>query len=277
MRVHGMASIKITFRRLTLVPNFNSKSAMKTQKLFLFFFLAIATLSQLSAQSATEIINRAEQKLRGEKAYAELKMTIIRPTWQREITMKSWSLGDDYSLVVITSPARDKGTAFLKRGRELWNWQPTIERTIKMPPSMMMQSWMGSDFTNDDLVRESSLKNDFAHELAGKEVVAGKNCYKVILTPKPNAAVVWGKVIMWIDEKDYLEMKAEFYDEDGYLVNTIYGKNIKMLGGRLLPSVMELIPADKPGQKTIIEYLSLDFNVKIDENFFSLQNLRRVR
>ncbi len=249
----------------------------KILSISLLIFFAVATLSQIKAQNATEIINRAENKFRGKKAYAEMKMTIIRPTWKREITMKSWSLGEDYSLVVITAPARDKGTAFLKRGRELWNWQPTIERTIKMPPSMMMQSWMGSDFTNDDLVRESSLKNDFTHKLAGKEEVAGRSCYKIVLTPKPDAAVVWGKVIMWIDVKDYLEMKVEFYDEDEFLVNTIYGKDIKMLGGRLLPSVMELIPADKPGQKTIIEYLALDFNVKVDERFFSLQNLRRVR
>ena len=260
-----------------LGPNPNTKNMKKVFSIFSVLFFAVATFSHAQTQNATEIIKRAEDKLRGEKAYAEMKMTIIRPTWQREITMKSWSLGEDYSLVVITAPARDKGTAFLKRGRELWNWQPTIERTIKMPPSMMMQSWMGSDFTNDDLVRESSLKNDFTHELAGKEEVAGRNCYKIVLTPKPEAAVVWGKVIMWIDDKDYLEMKAEFYDEDEFLVNTIYGKDIKMLGGRLLTSKMELIPADKPGHKTIVEYLSLDFNVKLDESFFSLQNLRRVR
>ncbi|GIV31399.1 MAG: outer membrane lipoprotein-sorting protein [Saprospiraceae bacterium] len=240
-------------------------------------FVLLACALPSMGQSASEIVRKAEEKLRGEKAYAEMKMTIIRPTWTREITMKSWALGEDYSLVLITSPARDKGTAFLKRGRELWNWQPTIERTIKMPPSMMMQSWMGSDFTNDDLVRESSLKNDFTHELAGEETIDGRPCYKIVFTPKPNAAVVWGKVIMWIDKKDYLELKAEFYDEDGYLVNTIYGKNIKMLGGRLLPATMELIPAEKPGHKTILEYLKLDFNVNLTPDFFSLQNLRRLK
>lgn len=246
-------------------------------KILSCLFLVLAMGLPSSAQSAADIIKKAEDKLRGEKTFAELKMTIIRPSWQREITMKSWSLGEDYSLVVITGPARDKGAAFLKRRKELWNWQPTIERTIKMPPSMMMQSWMGSDFTNDDLVRESSMKNDFTYEMAGKEEVAGRSCFKIILTPKPDAAVVWGKVIMWVDEKDYLEMKVEFYDEDEFLVNTMYGKDVKTLGGKLLPSKMELIPADKPGQKTIVEYLSLDFNVKVDEKYFSLQNLRRVR
>ncbi|MEZ4959057.1 MAG: outer membrane lipoprotein-sorting protein [Saprospiraceae bacterium] len=229
------------------------------------------------SQTASEIVKKAEDQARGSQAYGEMKMTIIRPTWQREITMKSWTKGDDYSLVVVTAPARDKGTAFLKRDKEMWNWQPSIDRSIKMPPSMMMQSWMGSDFTNDDLVKQSSMVSDFTHKLLGKEMVEGRNCYKIEFTPKPDAAVVWGKIIMWIDEKDYLEMKVEFYDEDGYLVNTMYGKNIRTIGGRTLPSRLELIPADKEGQKTVIEQLALDFNVKLDDGFFSTQNLKRVK
>ncbi len=229
------------------------------------------------AQTAYEIVKKAEDKARGEQAYGEMKMTIVRPKWTREITMKTWTKGDDYSLVVVTAPARDKGTAFLKREKEIWNWQPSIDRSIKMPPSMMMQSWMGSDFTNDDLVKQSSMVTDFTHKLMGKETVEGRSCYKIEFTPKPNAAVVWGKIMMWIDEKDYLEMKVEFYDEDGYLVNTMYGKNIKTIGGRTLPTRMELIPADKEGQKTIIEQLALDFNVKLDDSYFSVQNLKRVK
>ncbi len=228
-------------------------------------------------QTATEIVKKAEDKARGEQAYGEMKMTIVRPKWTREITMKSWTKGDKYSLVVVTAPARDKGTAFLKRDKEIWNWQPSIDRSIKMPPSMMMQSWMGSDFTNDDLVKQSSMVTDFSHKMIGKETVEGRPCHKIEFTPKPQAAVVWGKIIMWIDQKDYLEMKVEFYDEDGYLVNTMYGKNIQTIGGRTLPTRLELIPADKDGQKTIIEQLDLDFNVKLDESYFSVQNLKRVK
>lgn len=239
-------------------------------------FLLVLHFPVLS-QTATEIIEKAEEKARGDQAYGEMKMTIIRPAWTREITMKSWSKGDDYSLILITAPARDKGTAFLKRENEIWNWQPSIDRSIKMPPSMMMQSWMGSDFTNDDLVRQSSLKTDYHHKLLGKETVEGRSCYIVELIPKADAAVVWGKVMMWIDEKDYLELKVAFYDEDDYLVNTIYGKNIMTIGGRTLPTRLELIPADKPEQKTIVEQLALDFSVKLDDSFFSIQNLKRVK
>ena len=245
-----------------------------------FVLLAFSfTLFNISthAQSATEIIKKAEDNMRGQQAYGEMKMTIQRPKWTREITMKSWTKGDDYSLVVVTAPARDKGTAFLKRDKEIWNWQPSIDRSVKMPPSMMMQSWMGSDFTNDDLVRQSSLTTDFTHKLIGQEIVEDRNCFMVELTPKPDAAVVWGKVIMWIDDKDYLELKVEFYDEDDFLVNTMYGRNIKTLGGHTLPTLMELIPADKPDQKTIIEQLDLDFDIIIDESYFSVQNLKRVK
>lgn len=253
---------------------------MTIQKLaILAGLVAVSSLAPaiLPAQSATEIVRKAEDKARGNQAYGEMKMTIVRPNWTREITMKSWTKGEDYSLVVVTAPARDKGTAFLKRGREIWNWQPSIDRSIKMPPSMMMQSWMGSDFTNDDLVKQSSMVSDFTHKLLGKETVDGREAYKIAFTPKADAAVVWGKIIMWIDVKDYIELKVEFYDEDGYLVNTMYGKNIKTIGGRTLPTRLELIPADKDGQKTIVEQLALDFNVKLDESYFSVQNLKRVK
>ncbi len=229
------------------------------------------------AQTAAEIIEKAEDNVRGEQAYGEMKMTIVRPKWTRAITMKSWSMGSDYSLIVVTAPARDQGTAFLKRENEIWNWQPSIDRSIKMPPSMMMQSWMGSDFTNDDLVRQSSLVTDFTHKLLIKEEIEGRMCHVIEMIPKPDAAVVWGKVIMWIDEVDYLELKIEFYDEDDYLVNTMYGKNIMTLGGRSIPARLELIPADKPGQMTIIEQIAIDFDIDINERFFSVQNLKRVK
>ncbi|MEZ4930731.1 MAG: outer membrane lipoprotein-sorting protein [Saprospiraceae bacterium] len=246
-------------------------------KLFMLGIIISFFYFPLNAQTAYEIIKKAEDNARGQQAYGEMKMTIERPKWTREIIMKTWTKGDDYSLVVVTSPARDKGTAFLKRDKEIWNWQPSIDRSIKMPPSMMMQSWMGSDFTNDDLVKQSSMTTDFTHELIGEEVIDGRNCYVIEMTPKPDAAVVWGKIKMWVDDKDFLELKVEFYDEDDYLVNTMYGKNIMTLGGRTLPTKLELIPADRPNQKTIVEQLAIDFDVKVNDDFFSVQNLKRVK
>ena len=244
----------------------------------LLFFLSQGVLS-VSAQDLTahEIIKKSDEKLRGEYSQGEIKMTIVRPDWQREMTMKSWASGDDFSLILLTGPARDKGMAFLKREKEMWNWQPTIDRVIKMPPSMMSQSWMGSDFTNDDLSRASSTVNDYEQNILGEAIIEGRNCWILELVPKEDVAIVWGKIKVWIDQKDFIQLKTEFFDEDDYLVNTMMGKDIQTLGGRTLARVLEVVPADEEGHLTRIEYLSLDFDKPIKDSFFSIQNMKRVR
>ncbi len=224
-----------------------------------------------------EIMQKSDEKVRGDYNQGEIKMTIIRPEWTREVQMKSWSSGEDYSLILVTAPARDRGTAFLKRDTEMWNWQPTIDRTIKMPPSMMSQSWMGSDFTNDDLSRGTSTVNDFTQSIVSEENIDGRDCWILELVPKEGVPVVWGKIKTWIDQKDFIQMKTEFYDEDDYLVNTMLGKDIQELGGKLLPRILEVIPAEEEGHKTVIEYLSLSFDEPLKDSFFSIQNMKRVR
>ncbi len=250
---------------------------MFTLKSITLLLTILFTSLSIRAQDATEIIKKMDQKARGESSTAEITMTIIRPSWQRSISMKTWSRGIDYSMVLITSPARDKGTATLKRKNEIWNWVPNIGRTIKLPPSMMMQSWMGSDFTNDDLVRESSIVNDYSHEIVGDSTIAGFDCYKIQLIPKPEAAVVWGKIYVWVSKTEYLQLKTEFYDEDDYIVNIMEGNDVKEFDGRLLPSKLEMIPVDEPGNKTVLEYKSMKFNQGISQNFFSVQNMKRVK
>jgi outer membrane lipoprotein-sorting protein len=246
-------------------------------KLISIFGLIILTLTNLSAQNLEEIIRKADEKFRGNSSQGEMTMIIERPTWSREVTMKSWTLGNHYSLIYITAPAKEKGQVFLKRNKEMWNWVPNIERMIKIPPSMMMQSWMGSDFTNDDLVRESSLAKDYEHKLLTEEKMAGYDSYKIELIPKEDAPVVWGKVVMWISKIDYLWLKGEYYDEDGILVNTEILSDIKMMGNRKMPTRLEMIPADKPGQKTVLIFKNIEFDVKIDESFFSQQNMKKVK
>ena len=248
------------------------------KNLFSLLLSLLFISGSISAQDAKEIIRKADEKAHGTtSSYTEIKMAIIRPTWKREMTMKTWSKGDDYSLILITGPARDKGIAYLKRKNEMWNWQPTIDRVVKMPPSMMTQSWMGSDFTNDDLVRQSSMVNDYTHKLLGSETIEGRDCYKIELTPKDNTAVVWGKLIMWVDKAEYINLKVEYYDEDGYLVNTMLGKNLKTIGGRFLATVTEIIPADEPGHKTRVEQIHMEFDKAISDDLFSIQNMKRAR
>jgi outer membrane lipoprotein-sorting protein len=226
-------------------------------------------------QSATEIIRKADEKMRGKTSQGELIIRTTRPSWSREMRIRSWMKANEFALLLVQSPPKDKGIVYLKRKKEVWNWMPILERIIKLPPSMMTNSWMGTDFTNDDLVKESSVVDDYHHRLLGDTVLDGKSCYKLELIPKPNTAVVWGKLLVVIDKKDFLELYTEFFDEEGKLTNTMRGSDIKMMDGRLIPTRIEMIPADKKGHKTEIIYLSVQFNRQIDDNFFSIERIKQ--
>ncbi|MEM9325683.1 MAG: outer membrane lipoprotein-sorting protein [Bacteroidota bacterium] len=247
------------------------------KRILLLLLGMLVALMAISQPTATEIIEAADQRMQGESNRGTMKMSIVRPKWTRDITMKSWAKGTDYSLVLITAPARDKGTGFLKREKELWNWQPTIDRVIKLPPSMMMQSWMGSDFTNDDLVRQSSIVNDFEHTLEKDTTMMGYDVWKIVLIPKPQAAVVWGKIEAYISKEKYFQLIFKYYDEDQYMVNTLNFSEIRMMGDREIPTRMEMIPAENPEQKTVVVYEDFEFDVELSDQFFSLQNLKRLR
>jgi outer membrane lipoprotein-sorting protein len=215
--------------------------------------------------------------MRGNSAYAEMEIQTIRPRFTREMSVKSWSKGEDYSMILITAPARDRGTVFLKRQKEIWNYIPSVDRLIKMPPSMMAQSWMGTDFSNDDLVRESSIIDDYIHEILRTETYGGYNCYVIEMTPKPQSAVVWGKVLVWVAKEDFINLRTENYDEKGRLVNVIQMSEIKTINNRKIPMRFELIPKDKQGHKTVMVYKELQIDIPIEESFFSIQNIKRVR
>jgi outer membrane lipoprotein-sorting protein len=248
-------------------------------KTILTIFPIVFSVLLVQAQDidVKKIVKQADEKFRGQSSKGTMTMTIQRPGWSRAVSMKNWTLGTEYSLIYITAPAKEKGQVFLKRNSEMWNWVPSIDRMIKIPPSMMMQSWMGSDFSNDDLVKESSLVKDYEHKLLGKEQLEGYECYKIELIPHEDAAVVWGKIIMWISSKDLLWLKAEYNDEDEELVNTEILSDIKQMDDRIMPTHLEMIPADKPGHKTIMVFEDIDFNIDIDESFFSIQNMKRIK
>jgi outer membrane lipoprotein-sorting protein len=229
------------------------------------------------SQDARTIVQKANDLAMGKTSSGEMTMTIERPSWTRAVSMKSWSKGTDYYLILITEPARDKGQVFLKRLTDMWNFMPSINRMIKIPPSMMSQSWMGSDFTNNDLVKMNSLVEDYTHKILGEENVGGYDCYKIELIPKEDAAVVWGKIVMWIAKNEFYEMKAEFFDEDMKLVNTQTASDIRLFGDRKLPARMEMVPADKPGNKTILQMKNMQFNIDLPDSFFSQQNMQKVK
>ena len=229
------------------------------------------------SQTAKDIITLSEEKMRGKSSEAVLVIRIIRPGWSREMRIKAWMKGSDHSMILISSPARDKGIVFLKRGKEVWNWMPTIEKTIKLPPSMMSQSWMGTDFTNDDLVKESSILTDYTHSFSGDTVIEGRNCYKITLIPKSDAAVVWGRLITCIDKERLIQLHTWFYDENNELVNTMHASDVKMMDGRMIPTRLEMIPADKKNQRTEMVYEKVLFDRPIDVSFFTTDQMRYLK
>ena len=235
-----------------------------------------ATLT-VSAQDPAEILDNMEYAMRGNSSYAEMTMKIERPRYTREVSMKSWILGRDHSMILITAPSRDEGTAYLMRGSDIWNYDPRIDRTTRMPSSMMAQSWMGSDFTNDDLVRDSDIVEDYDHELLRTEEYEGRQAYVIELIPKPDTPIVWGKVKMWISTENYLQLRVENYDQRDELVNTMKLDQITRFGDREIPARITVIPADKEDERTIMTYQEMDFDIDIDEGFFTQRNMQRVQ
>ncbi|HCM0678692.1 TPA: outer membrane lipoprotein-sorting protein [Vibrio parahaemolyticus] len=239
------------------------------------FFLLFTSLSY--AESAFDIVQKSDQAMRGKSSYSEATMEIVRPDWTRSMTMKSWTKGTELSLVLVTAPAKDKGSASLKRHREMWNWVPSIERVIKIAPSMLSQSWMGSDFTNDDLINQSSIVVDYQHALLGNDSFERDKVWVIEATAKPDAPVVWNKVTLWISQSTYLQRKVEFYDEFDERVNVLTTYDVKELGGRKIATRMEMKPVDKPGNKTIFTTHQAQFDFDINDDFFSQQQMKSLR
>ncbi|EHH2454404.1 outer membrane lipoprotein-sorting protein [Vibrio parahaemolyticus] len=238
-------------------------------------FLLFTSLSY--AESAFDIVQKSDQAMRGKSSYSEATMEIVRPDWTRSMTMKSWTKGTELSLVLVTAPAKDKGSASLKRHREMWNWVPSIERVIKIAPSMLSQSWMGSDFTNDDLINQSSIVVDYQHALLGNDSFEGDKVWVIEATAKPDAPVVWNKVTLWISQSTYLQRKVEFYDEFDERVNVLTTYDVKELGCRKIATRMEMKPVDKPGNKTIFTTHQAQFDFDINDDFFSQQQMKSLR
>lgn len=237
---------------------------------------AILFFNCLHAQTAKEIVQKADEKFRGNTSQVELTIRTVRPSWTRSMDVKAWTKGTDYSMILIQSPAKEKGIAFLKHRKEVWNWMPSLERTVKLPPSMMSQSWMGTDFTNDDLVKESSIVNDYDHSFIGDTVIDNRSCYIIKMIPKPEAAVVWGQLIVCIDKKDFLELHTRFFDEEGKLINVMNAYDVRIMDNRLIPTRMEMIPMDKKNQKTEMIYRTIKYNRPIDDGFFTADNMKKV-
>ncbi len=227
-------------------------------------------------KDARSLSRRMDRLYRADTSRGVVEMTVLNPNFKRTLKMRIWTEGLENTLVRILSPRKEKGTATLKRGNEMWNYLPKIGKTIRIPPSMMMSSWMGSDLTNDDLVKETSWEKDYRVSFGGNPS-PGQIGLEYI--PRENAAVTWSKVIVYLSADLLLPVDIEYYDEKGKKVRSMKYSEVKDLGGRRLPTRFEVIPLsqEKKGRRTIMIYRELEFGLKMKGNLFSLSNLRRGR
>ena len=239
--------------------------------------LALAWAGPSHAMTADELVRHIDRLWHGETSQATMTMTVITRRYEREMTLEAWSLGKEYSLVVIEAPVKDRGIATLKVGGNIWNYLPKIDRVTRIPSSMMSGSWMGSHFTNDDLVRESYFEDDYHTEITFSGERDGESIYELTAIPHPDAPVVWGRVEMEIEQETLAPVSARYYDEQGERVRTMHFDRVERIDERFVPMRLTLQPEDKPDESTVIEYRAIDFGVPLDPGFFSLQNLKRPR
>ncbi len=241
-------------------------------KTLLLTLLLVAAPARAADPSLTELLNASDDVLRGERSRAIVEMKVKTDRYERSMKMEAWAEGTESSLIRILEPAKEAGVATLKVGDNIWNYLPKVDRTMKIPAGMMGGSWMGSHFTNDDLVKESRMADDFDGRITGRPEQGGE--WVVELVPKPGAAVVWGKVVAHIGA-DRQPIRIEYFDEKGALARTMRFEDKGLLGGRTVPRTMILEPADRPGEFTQVRYLELDFDSPIPPGTFTLQALKR--
>lgn len=247
---------------------------IRTSILMAAFIITAATTS--SAADAEKIVKDAFDYWRGTASVSTTEMVIHRPAWERRMIIDAWTQGERDSLFVITSPAKDKGNGTLKLGEDMWMYNPKVNRVIKLPPSMMSQSWQGSDFSNNDLAKSDSLIRDFTHTLTGEEKHEGKRVYLITSLPKPDAPVIWGMIRLKIRE-DRILLEETFYDENKEPVKTMTAWDIRMVGGRLFPMQWKMRKSDNEKEYTLMVYKNLVFKDKLSPGVLSFNNLKNPK
>jgi len=222
---------------------------------------------------ARELARKIDDLYRSESSYAQIEMEIVTPDWRRTLVLKGWTRGQTKTLIRILEPKKEAGTGTLRLGNEMWNYLPKTDKVIKIPPSMMMSSWMGSDFTNDDLVKEFTFVNDFDFRMVSP-ADAEKGRMYLECRPKPGVAVVWDKIVIAVDETSTLPVWQKFYDEKGRVARIMTYGDIRTFGRRTVPAVMEMVPQTKTGYKTVLRYRDIQFDPALKDDVFTLRALQ---
>lgn len=236
--------------------------------------LLLAAPARAAEPTLDELLNATDDVARGEQSVATIEMYVKTASYERTMKMRAWARGTDRTLVRILEPAKDAGVCTLKVDDNIWNYLPKVDRTMKVPAGMMSGSWMGSHFTNDDLVKESRMSEDFTGKIVKRPADGPEALYVIELVPRPDAPVVWGKVVVRI-RPDKLPVDIAYFDEKGRLARTMRFGDVRDFDGRKVPATMTLEPADKPGELTRITYVDLDFDAAIPDSTFTLQALRQ--
>lgn len=231
-------------------------------------------LAQDEELTAREILDKVDDLYRGDSSMGTMTMEIVTEHWSRTLTMDFWTKGKDKSLFKILSPKKERGTATLRSGNDIWNYLPKVNRTIKVPSSMMSQSWMGSHFTNDDLVRETRMADDYAFEKSFEGERDDIEVIEITCIPKPEEAIVWGKVVLTVRASDYIPLVMDYYHDDMELARTMTFSELKDIDGRMIPTKMHVVPTDKELEYTVVTYDEITFDMDIDDDLFSLRNLQ---
>ena len=247
---------------------------MRAWLILLLLFAAAASSGQ--ERSADEIIRAAVDQWRGVSSQSDMTMVIHRPDWERSMTMRAWTKGDDKALVRVLDPAKDRGNGTLTDKNSMWTFSPKVNRVIKIPSSMMGQSWMGSDFSNKDVAKTDDIIDQYTHTLLDTRDEDGTVIYEIESVPFEDAAVVWGREVLLI-RGDNVVAEHRFYDQDDELVKTLESLEIGELGGRRVALRQRMHKVDMPEEWTEIRVLDAVYGVDIPDNFFTLSNLRNPR
>ena len=254
----------------------------------MLYLLVLTLLSPTFSESqppdidVKAVVKKVDELYRSQTSHAEMQMQIVTPHWKRTLSLEVWTKGMDKTFIRIKSPKKEKGVATLRIGNEMWNYLPKTNKVMKIPPSMMMGSWMGSDFTNDDLVRQSSMLEDYTYELldgapsSTPTDVGGDHLY-IQLLPKEDTPTVWGKLIVAVRQEGLIPVWQHFYDENGRLMRVMSFRDIKPFDGKTIPSVIEIIPQNREGHKTVVRFVEAAFDSPIDEKTFTRRNLQKSK
>jgi outer membrane lipoprotein-sorting protein len=240
----------------------------------ILFFSGIPLCPQQAGPGrAEEIVRRMDELYRSQTSEALVEMEVVTPEWQRTLRMRMWSRGMKDTFIRILEPKKEEGFATLRLGNEMWNYLPKAAKVLKIPPSMMMSSWMGSDFTNDDLVKEYTFVESYNFEMTVPEAPEPGNLY-VKCVPKEGLPVVWGFVVLAVRKSDLIPLWEKYYDEKGRLARDIEFKDVRTFGSRRIPATMELVPATKEGHKTVLRYVEARFDIPLPPDVFTLRTLQ---